>query len=52
MTLIQKQQRFMRLLAALLTYATAQPGVELTGGELWRSPEELGDFRLEPKEFN
>ncbi len=39
MTLIQKQQAFMRYLADLIMWATSH-GYELTGGELYRTPEQ------------
>lgn len=38
-TLRQKQSRFVRLVARLIDFATAQ-GFELTFGETWRTPEQ------------
>ena len=40
MNLRAKQSLFVKLLADLIQYAYEELGYELTGGELWRSPDE------------
>lgn len=49
MTLSEKQRHFAKMLGQLLTWIYQQPGLEVTMGDAWRSPEMAAVYAAQGK---